>query len=105
MQLYNCGIEKVAIENPIGTMSTRFRKPDQVIQPYMFGHLEQKATCLWLNGLPLLMETDNRFEEMKSLSKKEKERIHYMSPSNDRSMERSKTFSGIAKAMATQWFG
>lgn len=105
LKLYNCKIKKVAIENPIGVMSTRFRKPDQVIQPFMFGHLEQKATCLWLRGLHTLVETDNVEEEMKKLTKKERERIHYMSPSIGRSMERSKTFPGIAKAMAKQWFG
>jgi len=58
MKLYNCNIPKIAIENPIGTMSSRFRKPDQVLQPWMFGHGETKATCLWLKDLPKLKPTD-----------------------------------------------
>ena len=97
----NC--EKVAIENPVGIMSTIFRKPDQIIQPWQFGHPEQKSTCLWLKGLPLLTATDDVKEPMMSLPIKIRQRIHYMSPSRDRSKQRSKTFLGIAKAMASQW--
>ena len=97
----NC--EKVAIENPVGIMSTIFRKPDQIIQPWQFGHPEQKSTCLWLKGLPLLTATDDVKEPMMSLPIKIRQKILYMSPNRDRSKQRSKTFLGIAKAMASQW--
>jgi len=93
--LMNAPIEKICIENPIGVISTRIRKPDQIIQPWMFGHGETKATCLWLKNLPKLIPThvvDGRFS-----------RIHRMSPSKNRGLERSRTFSGIANAMAEQW--
>lgn len=86
---------KWAIENPIGIMSTRFRKPDQIIQPWQFGHGETKATCLWLNGLPKLQPTN--------IVEGREQRIWKMAPSPDRAKERSKTFSGIAAAMAQQW--
>lgn len=95
MRLYNSDIDHIAIENPIGIMSTMFRKPDQVIQPWMFGHGETKATCLWLKNLPLLKPTN--------IVDGREQRLHYLSPSKDRAMLRSKTFSGIAKAMASQW--
>jgi len=84
-----------AIENPVGIMSTHYRKPDQVIQPWQFGHGETKATCLWLNGLPKLKPTnvvDGR-----------ENRIWKMGPGPDRARERSKTFQGIADSMAEQW--
>lgn len=71
--LINCGIPRIAIENPIGIMSTRYRKPDQIIHPWMFGHPEQKATCLWLNNLPKLQETNNVYNDMTKLSKGERE--------------------------------
>lgn len=103
MRLYNCGIPKVAIENPIGVMSSRFRKPSQVLQPWMFGHPERKATCLWLRGLPKLVETENVREEMLKLPKKEQHRLHYLPKTADRWQTRSRTFQGIADAMATQW--
>lgn len=96
-------IPRVAIENPIGIMSTEYRKPDQIIQPWMFGHPESKATCLWLKGLPKLQETNNVKDQMDSLPKSERMRIHYLPPSSDRGMLRSKTYAGIAKAMAEQW--
>lgn len=96
-------VPHVAIENPIGIMSTKYRKPDQIIQPYMFGHPETKATCLWLKNLPELKETNNVKDFMESLPDKEKHRIHYMSPGKDRAKMRSKTFPGIAEAMAEQW--
>ena len=92
-----------AIENPIGIMSTVYKKPSQVVQPWMFGHPEQKATCLWLNNLPLLEETNNVKEEMMKLSNSERQRLHHLPPSKDRAKLRSKTFGGVAKAMATQW--
>jgi len=94
-----------AIENPIGIMSTVWRKPDQIIHPYQFGHLEQKATCLWLKGLPKLIETSNVYAAMMKLPKNQRERIHYLPPSSERAKLRSKTFSGIADAMAAQWGG
>jgi len=103
MKFANANCPKVAIENPIGIMSTGWRKPDQIIQPYQFGHLERKATCLWLKGLPILTETNNVYEEMMKLPKNKRERIHYLPPNKDRAKNRSKTFSGIAQAMADQW--
>jgi site-specific DNA-cytosine methylase len=87
--------DKIAIENPIGIMSTHYRKPDQIIQPWQFGHGETKATCLWLKGLPKLTPT-------KVVDGRE-QRIHKMAPSKDRSKLRSKTYQGIADAMAFQW--
>lgn len=87
---------KWMIENPIGIMSSHYRKPDQIIQPWMFGHGETKATCLWLNGLPLL-EPTNIVEGREA-------RIWKMPPGPNRAKERSKTYSGIAEAMVNQWF-
>lgn len=84
-----------SIENPIGIMSTLYRKPDQIIQPFQYGHGETKATCLWLKGLPLLVPTD--------IVEGREARIHRMAPGPDRSKERSKTYPGIARAMSVQW--
>ena len=95
LRLYYCKIPRVGIENPIGVMSSRFRKPDQVLQPWMFGHGETKATCLWLRGLPKLTPTDVVEERVQAM--------HLLSPSKDRAKLRSKTYMGIANAMATQW--
>lgn len=95
--------DKIAIENPVGIMSSKWRKPDQIIHPYHFGHMEQKATCLWLKGLPKLTPTNNVYDEMMKLPKNQRERIHYLPPGPDRAKIRSKTFPGIAKAMAEQW--
>jgi hypothetical protein len=95
MKFYNADCDRIAIENPIGVMSSRLRKPDQVIQPWMFGHGETKATCLWLKGLPKLIATD--------IVEGREQKLHYLSPSKDRAQLRSKTFPGIAKAMAEQW--
>lgn len=103
MLLAKADIPRIAIENPVCVMSSLWRKPDQVIQPWMFGHPEQKATCLWLKGLPLLEPTNNVHEEMMQLPKKERERLHYLPPSEDRWKIRSQTFAGIAEAMANQW--
>jgi hypothetical protein len=89
----NC--DCVAIENPIGIMSTLYRKPDQIIQPWMFGHGETKATCLWLKGLPALVPTD--------IVEGREQRVWKMPPSKYRKKNRSKTFPGIAEAMANQW--
>lgn len=88
-------IRRVAIENPACIMSSLWRKPDQVIQPWQFGHGETKATCLWLKGLPLLQPTD--------IVAGRENRIHRMPPSADRWKKRSETFTGIAEAMAAQW--
>lgn len=88
-------VEKIAVENPIGVISTKIRKPDQIIQPWQFGHGETKATCLWLKNLPLLTPTN--------IVAGREPRIHHMSPGPDRSKERSRTYKGIAEAMAEQW--
>lgn len=93
----------VAIENPIGIMSRLYRQPDQIIQPYMFGHPETKATCLWLKGLPRLTPTDNVKAVMDALPANEKHRVHEMPPGPMRGILRSKTYKGVAKAMAKQW--
>lgn len=95
MKFTKLDIPKVAIENPIGIMSTLYRKPDQIIQPWQFGHGETKATCLWLKGLQKLVPT-NVVEGREA-------RIHKMPPSKDRWKLRSITYQGIADAMATQW--
>ena len=105
--LMDAPISKKAIENPIMHKYAKERiggiKQSQVIQPWMFGHLEQKATCLWLQGLPLLEPTNNVKEEMMLLPKRERERLHYLPPSPTRWKERSRTYLGIADAMASQW--
>lgn len=85
----------VAIENPIGIMSRYYRKPNQIIQPWQYGHGETKATCLWLKNLPLLKPTN--------IVMGREARIHKMAPGPERAKLRSKTFPGIAKAMAEQW--
>jgi site-specific DNA-cytosine methylase len=95
MMLADADIAKIAIENPIGIMSTVWRKPDQIIHPWQFGHGETKATCLWLKGLPMLKPT-NIVDGRES-------RIHRMPPSKDRGKLRSITYQGIADAMALQW--
>jgi len=95
---------KVALENPVGVLRRlgNMSKP-QYIQPYQFGHAEQKKTCLFLHGLPHLEATDNVYDEMMLLPKCMRERLHYLPPSLDRWKIRSTTFLGIAKAMADQW--
>ncbi len=93
--LMNAPIPRIAIENPVSIISSRIRKPDQIIQPWMFGHGETKATCLWLKNLPILTPTN--------IVSGREQRIHRMPPSPDRWKERSKTFEGIAAAMAEQW--
>ena len=101
MRFVNADCERIAIENPIGVMSTLYRKPNQVIHPWMFGHPEQKATCLWLKGLPNLVETDNVKDYMMTLPHRERSRIWWLGSGHAK--ERSKTFPGVAKAMAEQW--
>lgn len=93
--LMDAPIERIAIENPISIISSKIRKPDQVIQPWQFGHGETKATCLWLKGLPLLAPTQ--------IVEGREARIHKMPPSADRWKKRSETYAGIASAMAAQW--
>lgn len=95
MCLANAPIPRIAIENPVCIMATEWREPDQTVQPWMFGHGETKATCLWLKGLPPLMPTkivDGRYP-----------RVHLMPPGPNRWKERSRTYEGIAFAMAKQW--
>ena len=103
MKLAKLDIPRIAIENPVCVMSSLWRKPDQVVQPWMFGHMEQKATCLWLKGLPVLTPTNNVKEEMMQLPRNQRERLHYLPPSADRWKLRSETYMGIAQAMADQW--
>lgn len=107
MRLVNCGVPKIAIENPIGIMSTRYRKPDQIIQPYYFGDTERKSTCLWLFGLPKLVPTDIVEPEIiYHKSGRTDGKLHFETmklPKEERRKARSVTFPGIAKAMAEQW--
>lgn len=95
MMIANMDCERIAIENPIGIMSTEWRKPDQIIQPWMFGHGETKATCLWLKNLPKLVPTN--------IVEGREQRIWKIPPSKDRAVLRSRTFHGVAQAMASQW--
>jgi len=95
MMFTKLNIKKIAIENPIGIMSSIYKKPDQIIQPWQFGHGETKATCLWLKNLPKLKPTD--------IVEGREQRIHKLPPSKDRGKLRSITYLGIAKAMANQW--
>ena len=103
MKFANAHCDMIAIENPVGIMSTRFRKPDQIIQPWQFGHPETKKTCLWLKNLQPLEETENVYAYMMTLPEKERSRIHWMGSGHAK--ERSKTYPGIARAMAEQWAG
>lgn len=93
--LFNAPILKIAVENPVSIISTRIRKPDQIIQPWQFGHGETKATCLWIKNLPPLQPTN--------VVRGRETRIHHLPPSKDRWKIRSRTFEGIAQAMAEQW--
>lgn len=105
--LLDAPVDKIAVENPVMHKYAKQLiggvKQTQTIQPWMFGHKEQKATCLWLRNLPPLVETDNVKDEMMKLSKKERQRLHYLPPSPDRWKIRSRTYQGIADAMAEQW--
>lgn len=93
--LMDAPVERIALENPVSIISSRIRKPDQIIQPWMFGHGETKATCLWLKGLPLLQPTD--------VVEGRIGRVHHEPPGPDRWKNRSRTYPGIAAAMAEQW--
>lgn len=97
LALARAPIPQIAIENPVCIMSSVWRKPDQTIQPWMFGHGETKATCLWLKGLPHLVPTN--------IVSGRHPRVHLMPPGPDRWKERSRTYEGVAEAMATQWGG
>ena len=101
--LMEAPIPRIAIENPVSVISSHIRKPTQVIHPWQFGHMEQKATCLWLQGLPPLRPTNNVRRAMMLLPKRDRERLHYLPPGPDRWKLRSATFEGIAAAMADQW--
>jgi hypothetical protein len=107
--LWDAPIPRVAIENPVMHKYAKERigglKQAQVIQPYQFGHMEQKATCLWLRGLAPLVPTTDLKAATKALPDKDRQRLHYLSPSPDRWKLRSTTFAGIAQAMADQWGG
>ncbi len=94
-ELLHADVPRIALENPVGIISTKIRKPDQIIQPWQFGHGEVKATCLWLKNLPLLKPT-NVVEGRTA-------RVHREPPGPDRWKNRSRTYQGIADAMADQW--
>lgn len=104
--LLNANVRMIALENPVGKISTAIGQPDQIIQPYQFGHAESKKTCLWLKGLPLLKPThvltlpERGYWDNQTSSGQNK-----LGPSENRAEERSKTYLGIAKAMAEQWGG
>lgn len=93
--LMNAPINRIAIENPVSIISSKIRKPDQIIQPWQFGHGETKTTCLWLKNLPKLFPTN--------IVNGREHRIHLMPPSKERWKQRSRTYTGIARAMADQW--
>jgi hypothetical protein len=107
LSLWNAPIPKIAIENPIGHLSTSWRKPDQIIQPFQFGHSEWKSTCLWLKNLPALaptnlVEPDSRVGGGKKPGRISS-RIHRLPKGPERPKERSRTYKGIAEAMAEHW--
>lgn len=93
--LLSAPVERIALENPVSIISSRIRKPTQIIQPWQFGHGETKATCLWLKNLPPLTPTD--------IVEGREAKVHRMSPGPERWKERSRTYTGIAHAMASQW--
>ena len=98
--LLNANIPRIYLENPVGIISTRIRKPDQIIQPYEFGHEETKKTCLWLKNLPLLKPTKIMEIRNRNLTPSGQNKL---GPSKDRAYLRARTYPGIAEAMATQW--
>ena len=95
VKLMKAPIKRIALENPVSIISTKIRRPDQIIQPWMFGHGETKSTCLWLKNLPVLISTE--------VVEGREHRIHKLPPSENRARLRSVTYTGIAAAMATQW--
>lgn len=107
-KLLDAPVEKIAVENPIPHkygLQIIGEKYTQIIQPYEHGHPESKATCFWIKGFNKLVETNNVKDVWKSLPKNEAQRLHYLPPGPERAKLRSKTFPGIAKAMAEQWAG
>ncbi len=104
MMFANAPAAKICIENPVGIMSTKWRKPDQIIQPFEYGHPESKKTCLWLKNLPLLKPT-NRLPDRKRWDNQTESGQNKLPPSADRAKIRSMTYTGIANAMAAQWSG
>jgi len=108
LRIANADCDKICIENPIGIMSTEFRKPNQIINPWQFGHPVKKATCLWLKNLPPLKPTNivEKGDDVTLSSGKVMSKWYYETsclPQKDRATARSKTFQGIADAMADQW--
>lgn len=104
MALANAPIPRIAIENPVGIMSSIWRKPDQIIQPWQFGHPESKATCLWLKALPKLLPTNALSAPASGRwANQTPSGQNKLGPSPDRAMIRSRTYQGIAEAMASQW--
>lgn len=104
--LWDAPIPKICIENPVmhGYAKALIgANPTQTVQPHWFGHLETKATCLWLKNLPALTPTDYRKAETMALPAAERQRLHWLGPTKDRAKQRSKTFPGLAEAMAQQW--
>lgn len=97
--------KRVALENPVGVLGSAIGPAAQYVQPWQFGHPETKKTGLWLHNLPPLEPTDNVYDHMMTLPTKERHRIWYTSPSEDRGKERSRFYTGIAQAMAEQWGG
>jgi len=108
-KMLDAPIDKICVENPIMHKYAIKRigntKQTQLVQPWMFGHLEQKATCLWLKNLPMLKPTNDVKQQMLKLPDRERQRLHYLPPSADRWKLRSTTYQGIATAMADQWGG
>lgn len=102
-KLMNAPIQKICVENPVSVINTKIRRPDQIVHPWMFGHPETKATCLWLKNLPLLIPTNDVKDEMILLPKNKRMRLYYLPPSKDRWKLRSLAYAGIAKGMAEQW--
>jgi hypothetical protein len=106
MALVNAPIAKICIENPVGIMSTTYRKPDQIIQPWQFGHKATKSTCLWLKGLPILIPTNVVDKgEFKQYASGRRSSLWHANTGGGCGHKRSITYQGIAEAMADQWGG
>lgn len=103
--LMNVDVQRIAIENPPGRIGSAIRPADQYVQPWQFGHRETKKTGLWLKGLPPLQPTNDVHTEMMALPIAQRSRVHWMKPGPERWKERSRTYQGIADAMASQWGG
>lgn len=101
--LLNAPIDHIALENPVSIISSKIRKPDQIVQPYQFGHAERKTTCLWLKNLPHLHHTTDWQHEVKAAPMNKQNPLHYLPPSPERWKNRSRTYQGIAEAMADTW--